>query len=207
MGQKEAIAKSAIAKTPRAISSGDYQQCTARGGHGKRCILKAQPGRKRCEKCSRMNRESLRRNWPTRMVLCSRRDDLKRGFVWNESEYITKEWLKGLYRKRGAVCYWCGARHLNVVNRRGADGLSIERLENRLPHLKRNCVFACSDCNRRSWRSKFMMYPYHILKYRYSVDVRLSRETMIRQDRISLEIMAHNQPKQCQAPCERHLVE
>ena len=204
MGKNKPIAKPSIARSPRSPGSVIIRKCTNRSGHGTRCTREALPNRKRCKDCTRMNLESLRRNWPTRMVLHSRRNDEKRGFEWQPGSYITKGWLRRLFKKNGPTCFWCGATNLNLVRRTAADGFTIERLCNALPHLKRNCVFACATCNRKSWHANYKMPPFHLVKYRYSLDTRLSRDTILCQERLCLEIMANSQPKPYQELCARH---
>ena len=192
MGKKEPSAKSAVVIEAIQRCRCDFRQCTNRSGHGTRCKREALPDRKRCKKCTRMNLESLRRNWPTRMVLYSHRCDLKRSFKWAPSDYISKEWLTSMFARTGATCYWCGATNLNLVRRSGPDGFTVERLCNALPHLKRNCTFACATCNRKSWHSNFKTMPHHLSKYRFSRDPRLTRDTILCQDRLCLEIRSRD---------------
>ena len=119
-------------------------------------------------------------------------DRAKRSEItYKPEEYITKEWLKDLYKTRNN-CYWCGAGYLSTVTRQRNHGIQIERLCIKLPHLKKNCVFACAYCNRRSWQDTWKEEPYHLRKYRYCFHPKLRRETKILQDRLCLEIKALN---------------
>ena len=206
IGPKEPSPQPTITHIHRSSSPVKFRRCSNTSGHGSRCKREALPNRKRCESCTRSNFYSLKRNWATRMVVHSKRSDKYKEFTWVPRDYVNKQWILSMYRKTGATCYWCGATNLNIDRRTGADGLTLERLCNQLPHLKRNCVLACGQCNRQSWRETFKLPPYHLLKYRYSLSP-VTRDTMITQERLCLEIRACNQPTPYQAPCGRHLVE
>ena len=194
MGFRDLDAPPAIGDIARTLQVQSYvtRRCSNKNGRGRQCPRPAWKHWKKCRKCHEGNRTSIKRNWLSRMVIYSRDKDQRKDITWQPEEYLTKEWLGNLFNKVGATCYWCGACHLDTYNRRGAKGLQVERLSNDLPHLKRNCVFACGDCNRRSWTKKWDKVPYHLLKYNHQLDKRLSHATKVRQDRICLEIASRN---------------
>ena len=206
MGPKDPNPQPTVTITLRTFSPVKFRRCSNTSGHGSRCKREALPNRKRCQNCTRSNFYSLKRNWATRMVLHSKRSDKYKKYKWEPAEYVNKQWILTMFRKTGATCYWCGATNLNIKRRTGADGLTLERLSNKLPHLKRNCVLACGQCNRQSWRENFKLPPYHLLRYRYSLSP-VTRDTMITQERLCLEIRASNQPKPYRVPCVPHLGE
>ena len=185
------FAKPSINSSPRARTGVNSRKCSNKSGRGLRCKRAAMVGYKRCMNCTRSSYESIKRNFLTRMILHSKKSDRDKGYTWEPEEYVSRPWLEGLFKKSGPTCYWCGATNLNVRHRTGADGFTLERLSNDLPHLKRNCVFSCGHHNRGSWRKGFQIPPFHILKYRYSLHPGLERETMIKQDRLCLEIQSN----------------
>ena len=180
------FAKSSIAKMDSPPHSGDSSQCSNVSGRKIRCKRIALPNRKRCRLCTRSNFESLKRNFLTRMVVHSKKCDTLKGYKWKRGTYVTRAWLNHQFRKTGATCYWCGFTNLDCRTRTGANGFTLERLSNNLPHLKRNCVFACGLHNRRSWRSGFTDFPFHLRKITTCVD----RQTILKQERVCLEILS-----------------
>ena len=181
------FAKPSIAKMGSPPSrSGDSSQCSNVSGRKIRCKRNALPNRKRCQLCTRSNFESLKRNFLTRMVVHSKKCDTLKGYKWARDSYVAKKWLDSMYRNTGATCYWCGETNLDCRTRTGSNGFTLERLSNKLPHLKRNCVFACGLHNRRSWRPGFTDLPFHLKKI--NDIIRVSRCTMLKQERMCLEI-------------------
>ena len=183
-----------VADDGLASSSGEIRRCSNRGGHGTRCKRPAVKDRRKCAKCLACGRRTRVIHWEVTMVNQSKTSDRKKKFKWQPEEYITGDWLKFLYKTQ-PDCYWCGASYLCTKNRRHNRGLTIERLDNRLPHLKRNCVFACAWCNRRSWHRNWKIVPYHLRKYRYCVNPKLSRKTKLVHDRLILELKAYSMRK------------
>ena len=194
MGIHEPYAQPSISNIARIsqAQSHETRRCSNTNGRGNRCKRPAWKHWKKCKQCHESNQRSIKKNYISRMVIYSRDKDQRKDITWKPEEYVTKEWLGKHFAKVGATCYWCGACHLDTYNRRGAKGLQLERLSNDLPHLKRNCVFACGDCNRRSWTSKWDKIPHHLLKYNHQLDDRLSYKTKITQDRLCLEIASLN---------------
>ena len=191
MEKKEPIAQPAIALIEHAKGRCEKRLCSNRSGHGTRCKRPAVEGKMRCAKCAACARRTRVIHWASTMVNQSKTNDRPRPFTWREEDYITKEWLLDLYKTR-SQCYWCGAGYLSTVTRRRNHGIQVERLSNKLPHLKRNCVFACAHCNRRSWLKTWKEEPFHLRKYRYCFHPKLRREVRVIQDRLCLEIKALN---------------
>ena len=183
---KELFAPPAIGDTNIARTRCEKKLCSNRSGHGTRCKRFAVEGRKRCAKCAACARRTRIIHWASAMVNQSKTSDKAKQRSSDDS-YVNKLWLESLY-KTHSNCYWCGAGYLTIGNRQRNGGLQIERLNNDLPHLQRNCVFACAYCNRRSWKPNWREEPYHLRKYRYCYHPKLSRVTKIRQDMICLEL-------------------
>ena len=163
--------------------------CSNKSGRGIRCKRFAQEGYKRCEKCLASGRRSVLRNFLTRMVVHSRTKDRQKGFKWDPEEYVDRNWMEKIFMKRyGRSCYWCG-KVMNRRKRTGSDGLQLERLNNSLPHLKSNCVFACGHCNRRSWRPKWDKVPHHCTLFPGALDDRLEHCVKVNQDRVILDLL------------------
>ena len=83
-------------------------------------------------------------------------DNSKQGDIlfnrYQEVGFITKEWCLAHLQNPDLKCHYCGGtmlfgggvNRLTSVNTDGHhNGLSIERLDNKLCHLQTNCVFAC----------------------------------------------------------------
>lgn len=56
---------------------------------------------------------------------------------------IRLQTLRVLQRNK---CFYC-EEEMQVINRKKSNGLTIERLDNRLPHTTKNVVLCCSRCN------------------------------------------------------------
>lgn len=75
--------------------------------------------------------------------------DKKKGFKWEEGEYVDVAWItKKMYECEG-VCYRCHAS-LEFLNYNHMDEkqFSVNRLDNNKPHTKDNCEIICFLCNR-----------------------------------------------------------
>ena len=172
----------------QSICEKKVDQCSNKNGRGKRCPRPAWNGFRRCERCHKSNQRSLKRNFLSRMVIHNRNRDHGKGFRWAPGEYVTRDWLLARLDAQGPICYWCGKGNLDTKKRLTDNGIQLERLSNKLPHLKRNCVFACGHCNRRSWRAKWDVTPHHLRRVEGSIDPRLTHKAKVIQDRVCLEL-------------------
>jgi len=87
----------------------------------------------------------------SKMVRLSRIADEKYGRD-SSLEYITEESIEGLLVKQGGGCFYCHTTmvHGAGVNRKtNEDAVTIERIDNEVPHIVENCVLACHGCNAR----------------------------------------------------------
>ena len=91
-----------------------------------------------------------RKNWPQKIVANSRVSDTNKKYSWDKSEYVTAKFPLNQYQLQEGICYWCGTE-MQMRNRQLDNGLTIERLDNSLPHTRNNCVLACYQCNCKKW--------------------------------------------------------
>ena len=127
-----------------------------------RCNGDLDSARRKCQACrsdesvwrknTRQNRADTERkyqqkHWDRRCVMHSKCSDRKYNRELQEGEdYITPKRLRLLRKLQMNKCYYCETV-LQVLDRRKADGLSIERLNNNYPHSSSNCILACHSCN------------------------------------------------------------
>ena len=77
----------------------------------------------------------------------ARSEDRRRKFKVDLPDYITSEDVIRLQKKQDNRCYHCGI-FMNWLERRvSKNGLTLERLDNLLPHVLSNCVLCCKSCN------------------------------------------------------------
>ena len=99
-----------------------------------------------CKKCRDAKSATSRKHWDRMIVTNSKQHDKERGRMFQESEYITREFLKECRRKQNNLCGMCGTT-MQTANRQASDGLTVQRLDNSIAHVKTNCILACYHCN------------------------------------------------------------
>ena len=105
-----------------------------------------------CKPCVNRSSKWQVDNWPQVCVKFSKIADHNKMRLWNEDEYVTVEFLLAQYDKQEGYCFYRhpeGPLKMQTRCRQASDGLTIERLNNDLPHTKENCVLSCFDCNVR----------------------------------------------------------
>jgi hypothetical protein len=83
------------------------------------------------------------------MVNTSKRDDIKRG-LFDADEHVDKELLQYQFEEQEGKCFYCDVAmitHSAGNGKRDPDRMSIERMDNRVGHIKENCILACLKCN------------------------------------------------------------
>ena len=83
--------------------------------------------------------------WQKRIVRDSKRWDLMYD-IYDAENSIDTEFLLGLNQKQQTRCFYCEipmAQH----NRNISQGLTLERLDTTMGHIKSNCVLCCKRCN------------------------------------------------------------
>jgi len=64
--------------------------------------------------------------------------------VWQEGEYVTSKWIRGLFAK-SSTCRCCGNKM--AFEKRNKHKVTVNRLDNKLPHVTSNCELVCNVCN------------------------------------------------------------
>jgi hypothetical protein len=84
-----------------------------------------------------------------RMIHCSIQADSKSNRLYDLQDYIDEEFLNFVWNDQDKRCYHCnGEMTLDFsATTRVPTQISIQRLNNDLPHIKTNCVLACLSCN------------------------------------------------------------
>jgi len=102
----------------------------------------------KCKACIKAHRE-LPENIFKHMVTMSKMAD-RRACRSSEIEYINVQHIKDMIVIQNGKCRYCeckmvyGAGVNRTTNR---DALTLERVDNVLPHVVENCVLACKGCN------------------------------------------------------------
>ena len=97
-----------------------------------------------------MRRESD--NWYNRIVRDSRYNDKKANRQIDPAvAYVNTPHLFELQNIQQNKCHYCWQTMSWMERSRNPCGLTLERLNNDLPHYKSNCVLACKRCNSRRY--------------------------------------------------------
>ena len=86
------------------------------------------------------------KRWANRMIMHSKQADKRSKRTYAEEEYIDPDFLIERRKKRNNQCIYCDIP-LQSFNRRRFNGVTVQRLDNKLAHIKENCVIACNQCN------------------------------------------------------------
>ena len=86
------------------------------------------------------------KRWANRIIVHSKLHDKKYKRTYAEEYYIDPDFLIERRKKRNNQCIYCGIP-LQSFNRKRFNGVTVQRLNNRLAHIKDNCVIACFQCN------------------------------------------------------------
>ena len=88
--------------------------------------------------------------------------------------YITTTRLFELQNKQQNKCYYCFSNMCWYERKRNPLGLTLERLDNSLPHYESNCVLACKHCNsKRFTPEKGLLHRYFTKWRRLALDVQV----------------------------------
>ena len=102
--------------------------------------------RRWCPTCRRVNAEYQSRRWAHRACVHSRIADENAKRTYKQEDFITPERLIFLKKLQEDKCVYCETQ-MQTANRRLSDGLTIERINNKLAHTKHNTVLCCNRCN------------------------------------------------------------
>ena len=110
--------------------------------------------RNRCKDCHNVyKKEYYQENWNRRIVKNSRGADLKKWNVdeiENFGEYLTKERVSDLFIMQKEECFYeCGSGKLEVGcdRKQNPNAVTVERINNAVPHTVENCVLVHNRCN------------------------------------------------------------
>jgi len=69
--------------------------------------------------------------------------------LYDLQDYIDEDFLNYLWNEQSQYCYHCKCEMTLdfTTTTRVPTQISIQRLNNDLPHIKKNCVLACLSCN------------------------------------------------------------
>lgn len=90
-----------------------------------------------------------KKQWYKAIVKDSKYSDIYLNRVWNQEGYITPDFVKFLNQQQEGKCIYCQVKMLYGEGqaRNVPDGLSIQRMDNSIGHMKSNCVLSCLKCN------------------------------------------------------------
>lgn len=82
------------------------------------------------------------------MIYNSKKADNKSERFYEEDDYITLDFLQGLYQSN-MNCFYCKVLMSMTFNpkTKDKDQITIQRINNDLPHIKSNIVYSCFECN------------------------------------------------------------
>ena len=83
------------------------------------------------------------------MIHGSIRSDTKYNRLYDPQDYIEEEFLNFVWNDQDQRCYHCNCEMTLDFSytTRVPSQISIQRLNNDLPHIKSNCVLSCFSCN------------------------------------------------------------
>ena len=108
----------------------------------------------KCKECRNLYmKKYYQENWNRTIIKNSHDADLKKWTadeIENFGEYLTKDRVSGLFvMQKGECFYECGAGKMEVgCNRKkNPNAVTVERIDNDVPHTLENCVLVHSRCN------------------------------------------------------------
>jgi hypothetical protein len=94
-----------------------------------------------------------------------KQEDIKKGRNFTEKDFINLETVKDLWRKQDGQCALCNTE-LEAIFKASDGGLqmSINRIDNKLAHVKHNCELVCLLCQ-RSYHPKPAKTIINVINY------------------------------------------
>jgi len=116
------------------------------------------------------DKKSTQKNWAKKMVKSAKHADQKanRTYDATDGSYIDVDFLKSQLEQQQALCIYCHEAMIYGigVDRRSPSGLTVQRIDNNIAHLKTNCVLACFQCNVRH------IFIPHVVALQYWKEIR-----------------------------------
>ena len=83
-----------------------------------------------------------------RKIYGHRSADKRAERVWEEAEYITADDVFKLWSEQGGKCKLCDKGMQLDWGRGDHEQVSVDRIDNALAHIKKNCRLTCLACNK-----------------------------------------------------------
>ena len=99
-----------------------------------------------CKACRHNSRTWKAKHWEKNLLCTHRIRDVRAG-IYDPVNFVTKEHIQAIRRELGGKCFHCHVQ-MDAENRDLPDGLTLQRLDNRLGHTIQNTTLACLSCNR-----------------------------------------------------------
>ncbi len=80
------------------------------------------------------------------MISSSKRSDKRKG-IFDESNFITFDFLKNLFDNSDDKCSYINCKKTFLLREYQNDMISIERIDDSIGHTKSNIIFSCLGCN------------------------------------------------------------
>ena len=104
---------------------------------------------KNCSACRKKITEKARRNWAGNKVRSAIQGDRICGRIsrdFTPPDFIDRPWVLDTREEQQNKCFVCNIE-LQTKKMNLHDGLTIDRFDNDLAHLKSNCAITCWKCN------------------------------------------------------------
>ncbi len=148
-----------------------------------------------CKDCRKLyTKKNAQDNWNRTIANNSRDHDLKK---WDADEmedfgeYLTKERVSDLFIMQKGECFYdCGAGIMEVGcdRKKNPNAVTIERIDNAVPHVAENCVLVHHRCN---------MIRQDVATFNFMVkNAKLLRQHYNKRKRVPV-------CKTCQQPCKK----
>ena len=86
------------------------------------------------------------KNWTKRAIVHSRIADRNKNRTYKQEDYITPSRLEFLQKLLKNKCVYCSTE-MQSTHRRKPNGITIERINQKFPHVKNNVLLCCFRCN------------------------------------------------------------
>ena len=116
--------------------------------------------------------ERLHDRWTKRIIRDSKQADNRANRPFELAKFVDSEWLEEQQTLQQNLCHHCEG-FMDWIKRNHRTGLTVERLDEKQPHHKSNCVLSCKRCNsKRLSRENSLLRKYFFRWYRNTFDVR-----------------------------------
>ena len=111
--------------------------------------------------------------WYNRIIRDSLKNDRRYGrTICAEIPYINTKSLFEMQTKQQNKCWYCLCEMNWLERRTSKNGLTVERIDNALPHYVSNCTLACKRCNSRKFTFERGLLMRYFSKWKSVLDVK-----------------------------------